>query len=610
MKTCFDVIVIGAGHAGVESAHASVRLGCSTLLLTINLDNISYMACNPSIGGSAKGHLVCEVDALGGLMGVMADRTALQVRMLNTGKGAAVHALRQQTDRIKYHLNAKQILENLENLTLRQGEVETLIQHESGFKIRLTTGEEFVTKSVVVAAGVYLNSTILIGEKTFDGGPAGFTRSSYLSKSLKKLGLEIRRFDTSTPPRINGKSIDYSKTATQYGDDGLQTFSSMTAKPIKNVITCHLTYTNSKTHEIIQRDLTKSSAIDAGPRYCPSIEAKVHRFPDRERHQAFIEPESLFTGEIYLQGLTTALPIKTQEEFVRSMHGLENAQITRPGYGIEYDCIDSMQLTHALEYKKIPGLFFAGQVNGTSGYEEAAAQGLIAGINASKHAQSKEKFELSRTNSYIGVLIDDLVTQGTPEPYRMLTSRAEHRLSLRQDNADIRLTSLGKDIGLVCDKRWRVFKKKVKQIDEVKLALSQSVSLADITRIFEKYDETIPTTKITLEQCIRRTNITLKIMCNELGILQNVQPSVLEYVNIETKYTGYLEKERARIHETLRCENTKIPADIDYTKIRALSKEGSEKLTKHKPSTIASANKISGVTPADINVLLVWLKKN
>ena len=655
------MIVIGAGHAGVESAHASARLGCDTLMLTINLDNVAYMACNPSIGGSAKGHLVCEIDALGGLMGKMADDTALQVRMLNNGKGPAVHALRTQNDRIKYHKNAKKILEGLKNLTIKQGEVKnisllsgcsaTTLKRLSksspceqvtssranlicaSLKVHLTTGEEFITKSVVVACGVYLNSTIMVGEQRFDGGPSGFASSNHLSESLQKLGLRMQRFDTSTPPRIDMASVDFSKTTIQNGDENLPSFSSLTTKPIKNKISCYLTYTNPETHEIIAKDLHRSQSVENGPRYCPSIEAKIHRFPDRARHQTFLEQESLTSNDMYIQGLTTALPIDTQEKMLKTMAGLEDVKITQHGYGIEYDCIDPMQLTHALEYKKIKGLFFAGQINGTSGYEEAAAQGFVAGINAALYnrklrlslstaelASLKQSspssdnlisdFTLSRTNSYIGVLIDDLVTQGTPEPYRMLTSRAEHRLSLRQDNADIRLTQIGRDVGLVCDKRWRIYKKKLKQIDEVKEVLKQSVSLTDIKRIFEKYDEVVPETKMTLEQCIKRPNISLRIMCEELGLLKHILPSALDYVNVETKYVGYLTKEEARIKETLRCEGTKIPHDIDYMAIKALSFEGREKLTLHRPENISSANKISGVTPADISVLLVWLRKN
>ncbi|MCL2755684.1 MAG: tRNA uridine-5-carboxymethylaminomethyl(34) synthesis enzyme MnmG [Firmicutes bacterium] len=614
MKTQYDVIVIGSGHAGVESAHASAKLGCSTLLLTINLDNISYMACNPSIGGSAKGHLVCEIDALGGLMGTMADSAALQIRVLNTGKGAAVHALRAQTDKVKYHLNAKKILEDLSNLVLRQGEVESIIK-DNDFHIQLTTGEKFTSQSVVIATGTYLNSTILIGEKRFDAGPSGFARSNYLSKSLQDLGIKMQRFDTGTTARLDGLTIDLSKTTTQHGDENIQTFSAMTKRPIKNIITCALTYTNPETHKIIMDNLHRSHEFfkmdkTASPRYCPSIETKVHRFPDRERHQTFLEPESMHTNEYYMQGVTTSLPIDVQEQFIRTIPGLENVAITRPGYGIEYDCIDPMQLDHKLECKTIAGLFFAGQVNGTSGYEEAAAQGIIAGINAAHKSLAKDEFTLSRTNSYIGVLVDDLVTQGTPEPYRMLTSRAEHRLHLRQDNADIRLTQLGRGIGLVCNKRYNIFKKKLDQIKLVQQSLSQPVQMSDIKRIFEKYDESTPQARLSLEQCIRRGNITLNIMAQELNILTDIPPSVLDYVTIETKYSGYLEKEQARIKETLRCESTKIPSDIDYNAIKALSGEGLEKLIKHKPATIAAANKISGVTPADINVLLVWLRKN
>ncbi|MCL2569592.1 MAG: tRNA uridine-5-carboxymethylaminomethyl(34) synthesis enzyme MnmG [Firmicutes bacterium] len=597
MKQQFDVIVVGAGHAGVEAAHAAATMGGSCLLLTMNLDSLSFMACNPSIGGSAKSHLVHEIDALGGLMGILADKSAIQIRMLNTTKGAAVRSLRTQADRIKYHLTAKKIIEQNKNITIKQGEATQIQPYNDQLMIRLLTGEEFCAPSVVIACGVYLQSNILIGDKNLQSGPSGFNRSSHLSSSLQQLGLELRRFSTSTPPRIDGKTVDYSQTTIQHGDDNIQTFSSLTNGSIKNKVVCHMVYTNKHTHDIIAKNITKSpmyrgNGLGSGPRYCPSIEDKIATFPDRDRHQLFLEPESLSTNDIYVQGLFTGLPGDVQQEFVNSIDGLQHAQIVYDGYAIEYDCIDSTQLFPTLEFKGQKGLFFAGQINGSSGYEEAAAQGLVAGISALLHARHSDKtLDLSRTNSYIGVLIDDLVTKGTAEPYRMLTSRAEHRLHLRQDNADIRLTQIGRDIGLVCDKRWRVFQKKLKQIEQVKELLSQSI-LHDGE-------------KITIEQYIKRGNDI-----KDLELFKGITPSVLEHVETETKYEGYLARQNRIIHESKRQEQTKLPSDIDYSQIKALSREAVEKLTLIRPLTIAQATRISGITPADISVLLVWLKKN
>lgn len=578
MKTenkTFDVIIIGAGHAGCEAAFAAARLGRRVLLLTMNLDSIAYLACNPSIGGTAKGHLVCEIDALGGLMGIIADKTAIQIRMLNVAKGSAVFSLRAQTDKIKYHTSMKQILENIKNITIMQAEAsEILTASKMVTGIALTSGEVINCKSVVVATGVYLCSKVLTGDHVVNSGPSGFANSNHLTASIKKLGIEIRRFKTGTPPRVNSRTVAFEKTTAQPGDDSIQTFSFLTKKPIKNKVMCHLTYTNPETHKIISDNIHKSAMysgniVGTGARYCPSIEDKIVRFPDRDRHQVFLEPESLSTNEIYLQGISTSLPADIQEKLVQSINGLENAQVMRNAYAIEYDCINSLQLSPTLECKNCRGLYFAGQINGTSGYEEAAAQGLVAGINA-----AGKNLVLSRTNSYIGVLIDDLVTVGTDEPYRMFTSRAEHRLYLRQDNADARLTPIGREIGLVDNKRWRIFKAKLEHLN----ALRKSIT--------KKQEQEIKQGSLTaLEGDINNTVLT------------------------EIKYAGYLTREQAKIAEAKRCEATALPTDFDYTQIKALRRESQSKLNQIKPQNIASAARISGVTPADINVLLVYFKK-
>ncbi|MCL2846710.1 MAG: tRNA uridine-5-carboxymethylaminomethyl(34) synthesis enzyme MnmG [Firmicutes bacterium] len=589
MKKHFDVIVVGAGHAGVEAAHASARLGCDTLLLTMNLDSISFLACNPSIGGTAKSHIVKEVDALGGIMGIIADRSAIQVRMLNTGKGAAVHSLRAQSDKVKYHLTAKQLLEQTKNLTIYQAEVTEI---SPDLMVRLHTGEQISANAVVIACGVYLRSNILMGTKTFAAGPAGFARANELSSSLEKLGVTFRRFSTNTPPRVSGSTIDYTKTEIQAGDDGLTPFSNLTSKPIKNIAVCHLTFTNNETHDVIRTNMHQTpyyngdGLLGSGPRYCPSIEDKIVRFPDRERHQLFLEPETLSSDEVYVQGLFTGMAPVVQREFIKTVPGLENAHITRDAYAIEYDCIDATNLFPSLEHKSATGIFFAGQVNGTSGYEEAAGQGLIAGVNAANSVLGRAPLVPSRTQSYIGVLIDDLVTKFTDEPYRMMTSRAEHRLHLRQDNADIRLTQIGRNIGLVCDKRWKLFQKKLRQIDTVRRQLTP--------KLIER---------------VKRTEMSLPIVARELGLFDKIPMAVLEYLNIEIKYEGYLAKESARIEMVKRQESMQIPADMDYAAIAGLSSEGRTKLSSIRPQTIGQAGRISGVSPADVSILLVKLRK-
>ena len=619
MEKHFDVVIIGAGHAGVEATQAVARLGKRACLLTLNLDSVSFIACNPSIGGTSKAHLVMEIDALGGLMGQIADETAIQIRMLNRGKGSAVQSLRAQVDKRKYHATSKHILENLEGVTLRQGKAVGLLwENKQIIGVRLQSGEVLHCRAVVVATGVYLNSQILIGDNTINSGPSGFNHSGELSESLKQLGMRLRRFKTGTPPRVNGRTIDYAKTEIQHGEDDVQTFSFLTRRKIKNLVTCHLTWTNEGTHQIIRDNLDRSPMYQdtkrgIGPRYCPSIEDKVVRFPDKDRHQVFLEPESLDSEEIYLQGLSTSMPTDVQEQYVKSIEGLANVQIMRDGYAIEYDCIDPTQLESTLEFKGCRGLYFAGQINGTSGYEEAAAQGLVAGINATLTADSNtEKFVLSRTNSYIGVLIDDLVTKGTEEPYRMMTGRAEHRLFLRQDNADIRMTPLGRGVGLVCDKRWKVFQRKLSEIERLRTEIKKTIKQSDLAPLFAKYNESPPTGGMSIESCVRRVNITLEVIRDELGarlgIIQGYSPAVIEHVNIEVKYEGYLKKELERIDEVRRMEDLKLSPTIDYSSIKSLRLEARTKLNQIKPTSIGQATRISGVNPADINVLLVWIK--
>jgi len=561
VKYDFDVVVIGAGHAGCEAAYAAARLGKRVLLTTIDLNSVGYMACNPSIGGVGKSHLVYEIDALGGIMPTIADKACIQMRTLNRGNGPAVQALRAQVDKHEYHALMLEFLRGVKNITIRECEVAEILGGTPQVKgVILTTGEQISTKSVVVATGVYLNSCVLVGHTSTPSGPVGFAPATHLTASLQKLGVRMQRFKTGTPPRIASSSIDYTKTIPQPPDTDSH-FSFLTDAPCRNLVSCHLTYTNETTHKIIRDNIGKSAMYSGlikgvGARYCPSIEDKIVRFASAERHQAFLEPESLSTEEVYLQGMSTSLPPDVQAQFVHTIAGLENAKILRDAYAIEYDCIDSTQLRPTLEHKDIAGLFFAGQVNGTSGYEEAAAQGLVAGTYSGicfESTQTPLAVPLfSRTNSYIGVLIDDLVNLGTKEPYRMFTSRAEHRLYLRQDNADRRLTPMGRELGLVDNARWKSFCDKMKKFD--------SGGLPELTEI-------------------------------------------------ENKYSGYLKREQSRIAETQKHEALVLPDGIDYHAIKGLRKESQIKLTAQRPPNIASAMKISGVTPADINVLLVYLKK-
>lgn len=611
----FDAIVIGAGHAGCEAALALARMGNKTLLLTISLDAVAFLACNPSIGGTAKGQLVSEVDALGGEMGVNADKTAIQIRMLNRGKGPAVQSLRAQADKNAYHTEMKKTLENEPNLLLRQGEVVDIRLSGEDKIITTNVGLEYVAKAVVFATGVYLESQIIIGKTVEKTGPNGFKNSHGLSKSLENLGLTMFRFKTGTPVRIHSRSVDFSQMEEQKGDEEISTFSYLTEKPIQNKASCYLTYTTAKTHDIIRKNIDKAPALSGeivgvGPRYCPSIETKVVRFADKERHQLFLEPETLDTKEMYLQGFSTSMPSYIQKDMVESVIGLQNAEIMRDAYAIEYDCIDATELNPTLEYKKIKGLFFAGQINGTSGYEEAAAQGIIAGINASQYLKGKEMIVLKRSDAYIGVLIDDIVTKGTNEPYRMMTSRAEYRLLLRQDNADMRLTEIGRKVGLVSDERYQKFLEKKEKIRKIEEKLQEKVKITEkTTKFYEENGESVPKESVTYREMLKRTNIDIFKIRDYFDILKEYDYSLLEKVNIQIKYEGYLKQQEEDVARALANENIPIPNDFDYASVKGIRAETIEKLSKIRPLNIGQASRVSGVSPADISVLSILVKK-
>ncbi len=613
----YDVIVIGAGHAGAEAGLASARLGATTLMLTINLDMVAFMPCNPSIGGPAKGTVVREIDALGGEMAKNIDKTHIQMRMLNTGKGPAVRALRAQADKFSYQHEMKIALENEPNLTLVQGMVERLIVEDDVCKGVITkTGAVYHAKTVVITTGTFLRGEIIIGELKYSSGPNNQQPSIKLSEHLEELGFNLVRFKTGTPPRVNGHTIDYSKTEIQPGDETPRAFSYETVNYITDQLPCWLTYTSEKTHQIIDANLHRSPMYSgmikgSGPRYCPSIEDKVVRFHDKPRHQIFLEPEGRNTQEVYVQGLSTSLPEDVQHQLIASVPGLENAQMMRPGYAIEYDAIIPTQLWPTLETKKIKNLYSAGQINGTSGYEEAAAQGIMAGINAGRRALDKEEVILSRSDAYIGVLIDDLVTKGTAEPYRLLTSRAEYRLLLRHDNADLRLTELGHDIGLISEDRYQKFLDK-------KTAIEQEMERLQGTRIkpTDEVQELIRTVGgselkdgILAADLLKRPEMTYehirKLAPSDLG----VHPDVAEQIEIQIKYEGYIQKSLQQVDKLKRMEDKKIPENIDYDAISGLANEARANLKEVHPLSIAQASRISGVNPADISILLVYLEQ-
>ena len=610
----FDAIVIGAGHAGCEAGLALARMGNRTLLLTISLDAVAFLACNPSIGGTAKGQLVCEIDALGGQMGINADKTMLQIRMLNRGKGPAVQSIRAQSDKIEYHNEMKRMLENTENLFLKQGEA-TKITLDGDYKIVQTAvGLCYKAKALVFATGVYLKSRIIIGDYTKECGPNGFSNAMLLSNSLKELGIKLLRFKTGTPARINSRSIDFSSLEVQNGEDNIQTFSFLTKKKPKNRAVCYLTYTNERTHQIIQYNLDKAPVFSGlikgvGPRYCPSIETKIVRFADKDRHQLFLEPESAKTNEVYIQGFSTSMPVSVQADMIHSIKGLEKAEIMRDSYAIEYDCIDPLQLKPTLELKSIHGIFFAGQINGTSGYEEAAAQGIVAGINASLYLKGKEQIVLKRSDGYIGVLIDDIVTKGTLEPYRMMTSRAEYRLYLRQDNADLRLTPIGRQVGLVDDKRWKIFLKKKKDLEKIFEVLKQKYKVEKVAQLFTENGESLPKESITIKEMLKRNGIDAFKINEKLGCFKGFSFEVISEMNISVKYEGYLKQQEDEIEKFKKNESLLIPADFDYKKYHGLRLEAQEKLSQILPLNIGQASRVSGVSPADIAVLSVLVKK-
>lgn len=611
----YDVIVVGAGHAGVEAALAAARLGGKTLLATLSMDNIALMPCNPSVGGPAKGHLVREIDALGGEMGIAADKACIQMRLLNTGKGYAVQALRAQEDKPFYHTIMKQTVENQDRLDVKQLMIDKLlVSNGEVVGVEAETGEVFEAKCVILATGTYLRARIVYGQVNYESGPNGLRSANKLSQSLLENGLELMRFKTGTPARIDARSLDYSKMEIQSGDSKLRNFSFISSITERSQVPCWLTYTNEKTHKIIRDNLHLSGMFNGmiegvGPRYCPSIESKIVRFANKERHQLFIEPEGLRTNEMYVQGMSSSLPADVQLKFMQTIPGLENCRMMRAGYAIDYDCLDPLQLKASLEHKGISGLFSAGQSNGTSGYEEAAAQGLIAGINAMRKINGQEPFILGRSDAYIGVLIDDLVTKGTNEPYRMMTSRAEYRLLLRQDNADLRLTEKGRSIGLVNDERYEKFTTKRTLLERIihQLSTSNVAPNAETEQKIKNIGTAPVRPGMTLLDLLRRGDVSYKKLAAEFA-LPELPEVVAEQAEIFAKYEGYINKQKQEVERALKLENKLIPQDIDYHAIKELSSEAAEKLAKIKPVSIGQASRISGVSPADINVLMIVLE--
>ena len=612
----YDVVVVGAGHAGCEAGLAAARMGMKTLMLSINLEAVAMMACNPSIGGTGKGHLVREIDALGGEMGINIDKTFIQSRMLNTAKGPAVHSLRAQADKNEYHIEMKKTLEAEENLHLKQGEViDLMIEDGKACGVVLKTGAMYRSKAVILATGTFLAGKIFIGESVFESGPNGLAPSNELAQRLREYGLPIRRFKTGTPARALAKSLDYEKMIPQDGDETVVPFSFMNDDLQKDQVKCWLTYTNETTHEVIRRNFHRSALFGGqiegvGPRYCPSIEDKVNRFADKKRHQLFIEPEGLYTEEMYIQGMSSSLPEDVQEEFYKTIEGLEHLEIVRPAYAIEYDCIDPLDLKVNLENRHIENLFCAGQFNGSSGYEEAAAQGLMAGINAVCKIKEEMPFILDRSEAYIGVLIDDLVTKGTNEPYRIMTSRAEYRLLLRQDNADMRLTERGYAVGLVKKDRYERLLKKKEVVAEETDRLKKKILQPDVVNPFLKEKGSTPVKSgISLLELLKRPEITY----DDAAVIDDVRSKLSAHqktmMEVQIKYEGYIIKQQQQIEKFKKLEHKKLPSDLDYFSIEGLRIEARQKLDALRPVSVGQASRISGVSPADINVLLIWLEK-